>query len=88
MAEHTPGPWDLVVHGKNDSRVGRKTLLAIVYSENFGDRPTQEANARLIAAAPDLLLGCKAALRYRDGLVGTAIVQIEAAIAKAEGRDA
>ena|ERR1035438_9712294 len=52
---HTPGPWDRIMHEEKCSRVGAKTLIAIVYSEAFRDRENQEANARLIAAAPDML---------------------------------
>lgn len=43
------------------------------------------ANARLIAAAPDLLAACKAALSTMDKL-SPAHVQVRIAIAKAEGR--
>ena len=38
----------------------KNTLIANIYSMSDGDNKQQEANARLIAAAPDLL----AALRY------------------------
>jgi hypothetical protein len=57
-AQHTPGPWKVVGvarEGVRHSRVAAKTLIARVYSEAFGDVAQEEANARLIAAAPDLL---------------------------------
>jgi hypothetical protein len=44
-----------------------------------------EANARLIAAAPELLEACKQALR-RTSMSDGLREEIEAAIAKAEGR--
>lgn len=60
MSAHTPGPWKN--HGRQPnspglphSAVGAKTLLARVYSEAYGDEVQEAANARLIAAAPDLL---------------------------------
>lgn len=55
MSEYTPGPWNNIIHGDRDSRVGAKTLIAIVYSQAFKDRKNQEANARLISQAPDML---------------------------------
>ena len=56
----TPGPWHNFgrqpsVAGLPHSAVGAKTLLARVYSEAYGDDAQETANARLIAAAPDLL---------------------------------
>lgn len=50
-----------------------------------------QANARLIAAAPDLLAACERSVRLlgqregTDAVVDSALVQIRAAIAKAEG---
>lgn len=73
MAKHTPGPWatesvnsealhDIIA----DYQVpgdGFPTLLAMVFSDDEGDGPIScdeaSANARLIAAAPDLLAACK-----------------------------
>ena len=84
---YTPGPWDLIQHGEKDSRVGRRTLLAIVYSEAYQDRKNQEANARLIAAAPDLLEACKAMLADPLAPVTTQSMQAaRIAIAKAEAQ--
>lgn len=55
----TPGPWKAHTiktdYGLPYTPVSAKTLLARVYSEAFGDHEESEANARLIAAAPDLL---------------------------------
>jgi hypothetical protein len=52
------------------------------------DRVDGEANARLIAAAPDLLEAAKhAAMEYRlHGALTDSCRVLEAAIAKAEGR--
>jgi hypothetical protein len=95
--KHTPGPWDKIVHGRSDSRVGAKTLIAIVYSQAYGDRENQEANARLIAAAPELLAelkeavkDCRCSLAERDSghRIDCFAPGALAAIAKAEMRDA
>lgn len=57
--KHTPGPW--INHGRipqpglPHSAVAAKTLIARVYSEMFGDKEQEAANANLIAAAPELL---------------------------------
>ncbi len=96
-AAHTPGPWvcyaDLpstepdwhIVTTSNRLRV-----LANVHIEP-GNK-TDEANARLIAAAPDLLA---IALRFRDYTKGPdgyryplgSVQELDAAIAKATGAD-
>jgi len=92
---HTPGPWDLVQHNEKDSRVGRKTLLAIVYSEAYRDRENQEANARLIAAAPDLLEACREWVEIDGPTISLeeqrrrwpdVVAKMKAAIAKTEPR--
>lgn len=66
MTRHTPGPWEAKGYtrpdGQGDLQVGRaevgpRCITALAISQ--GDTPSafseQEANARLIAAAPDLL---------------------------------
>lgn len=72
---HTPGPWSagflgndwddemcIVAYGQG----GICYLSNSVHGLSHGDRPRtledQEANARLIAAAPDLLSACQAFL--------------------------
>ena len=81
-ATHTPGPWTAacndIIATANDGRafVGRIAGRRIA-SEN-------DANARLIAAAPDLLTACKAALPSLEHHVPWHSILL-AAIAKAEG---
>ncbi len=57
--KHTPGPWKAhpieTNYGLPYTPVAASTLIAKVYSTAFGDHAQSEANARLIAAAPDLL---------------------------------
>lgn len=80
--QHTPGPWsehDGQIYAENDPK-GRTFALIPYYDRE----PEQDANARLIAAAPELL----AALRWvigDDSSDEPCIVAARAAIAKAEG---
>ena len=77
--------------------MGRYRRMLRASGGRSADRTTiyhgEKANACLIAAAPDLLAACKAALARLDRLYddGTgehspAYLQVKAAIAKAEGR--
>lgn len=71
---------------------GELTAHAIAYVPCDYDRESQEANARLIAAAPDLLAALKMMLESHDRscrgkdcwIVGVDVARF--AIAKAEGR--
>lgn len=94
MTKHTPGPWTYVGFGVvqplSPQANGQK-----ITTQCFG--PDSEANARLIAAAPDLLAACHALMRAevmqtegkRDGAtmgqISLAIDAARAAIAKAKG---
>lgn len=65
MSGHTPGPWTVDQRAGNslsiDGPEGRE--IASVYDEDIDDvTPQQEADARLMAAAPDLLDACDRAL--------------------------
>lgn len=102
-AKHTPGPWE-ADHSDIWSRSGKKFIAATMEDgEAFKgvSLAEAEANARLIAAAPELLAAlkaCRAALdaviENNDGDVfGThhnaamdAILAADKSIAKAEGR--
>jgi hypothetical protein len=65
MAGHTPVPWQFAPTGKvmTDSysqpfgvaEAGTGNLVAGVFGDVKGGKEVAEANARLIAAAPDLL---------------------------------
>ena len=68
---HTPGPWNISnsaspAHSPQFGiyAEGERNNLAIVYNDNA------EANARLIAAAPDLLAALKDLLDYEDDRPG------------------
>ena len=60
MSEHTPGPWKIERHYspgyKNISAEKHTALAQVVWCMEDEDRsPECEANAHLIAAAPELL---------------------------------
>lgn len=92
-AQHTPGPWEVWPNSQNGQ-------LCISHHETQSNlqRAVCEvdrmdaANARLIAAAPDLLAALEAALKDLKALTAwdqTSAVsrQAHAAIAKATGND-
>lgn len=105
MAKHTPGPWKLHPDYPNQVFDSHADAPNVRYNLNnlicdcatLGDpdkSKAQIANARLIAAAPELLQACKMAL----SLIGTdaesangcprpeeLAIDLRAVIAKAEG---
>jgi len=89
QTEPGEGPQTVVVaFADEDGKEG--AILATVNRWSVGnDPPTQEsqANARLMAAAPDLLASCRAAIRLYNGLGITAeeVRMLVAAVVKAEG---
>lgn len=91
--KHTPGPWttkELQVYAED----GNGSTLAHVYDPSRDhDHSEAEANALLIAAAPDLLEALRFLLSKVDDLSGYwkedtdhAVRDAQEAIAKAEGR--
>ena len=98
MSKRTPGPWRFEPAGKRLRVVGARGVwlataeYAPAHDVEPGDvdRAQAEANARLIAAAPDLLAALQAMLTALDceSVSYREIEAAEAAIAKAEGRDA
>ena len=87
MTKHTPGPWiaDLYEDGCFVVRPhGKEGPLIAERGVWFDDE--SHANARLIAAAPDLLEACLATLDAEAGDL-TAYEMVKAAIAKAEGKE-
>ena len=102
-AKHTPGPWriksdpmhfDTLTTVEGGAIGVRKPFGVQMIVQVGGDSDFQEAeaNARLIAAAPDLLAALKVMLRdytavhdIGDVEMQPAIYQARAAIAKVEG---
>lgn len=85
MSKHTKGPWKQHLVDETVIIDSRREQIA----QACGDYPLNaveiEANARLIAAAPDLLEALKHAVHWHDQLNAKDIAKMEAAIAKAEG---
>lgn len=106
-ASHTPGPWSVAPkHGKTHiDGVQRERFNAIVAGPKESrfdffaayvsgiDRATMDANAQLIASAPDLLLACEAIMlsefapgeKYQEQL-DLAVRLAKAAINKTKGQ--
>lgn len=93
-AEHTPGPWGVAI-GKRTSVVRLGVTGPAVALCNYDNGPQEKANARLIAAAPDLLAAlqranialCGYLPAHRNDVTDAAIAAATAAIAKAVGND-
>lgn len=93
-AKHTPGPWDTTEDGwiypTNWTENINLTLYEQAIAKVYGVSDRSEANARLIAAAPELLKTLKdvkyCILNGSWPALDRALETIEAATAKAEGR--
>jgi hypothetical protein len=98
--KHTPGPWVVVTEDGSIGSVAAADGSAVAQAQIRGTlkKPNNEerrANAHLIAAAPELLKACKAALPYLRNHIGMtldegpgdriALDMCEEAIAKATG---
>jgi hypothetical protein len=73
MTQHTPAPWytdgHLVGHVQPGDHETVKTLIATVtdgqpYNLQNTDEKTRQANAALIAAAPELLAACEYVVKW------------------------
>lgn len=106
MSKHTPGPWK-VITGEGTSfpdtvyiqavgKHGFRSVLAELNDDGKNDKVhgsdhDRQANAALIAAAPELLEACKAVVARSEFLWGTKnppeiVIKCSEAITKAEGR--
>ena len=95
QCKHTPAPWryhksehdhDFIITGSNEN--GGSVLPILGRTHNFPNN--NEANARLIAAAPELLEALKQTLEAMESAAfeidDPRILIAREAIAKAEGR--
>ena len=79
MTKHTPGPWPIQSH---------ENRLYVGPVEIDGDDDEDLANARLIAAAPDMLAALRALDDVNLDVGGVRLREIvDAAIDKAEGEE-
>ena len=91
MSEHTPGPWTVEEYGDDDAPalvIHKDTESRVCFMAtpgSHGDPATIEADARLIAAAPDLLKQLKLMVELFDGYQGMELRWAKDAIARAEG---
>lgn len=84
MAKHTPGPWEQ----SGCSVYGKTTAKPICLMSGPAMQEEREANARLIASAPELLEACKMALNLYKHSPYTIEDTLRQAIAKAEDNHA
>ena len=66
-SKHTPGPWTVIKNGAGCRDVGTAiTGLVTCFTHGIPDDPTDAANARLIAAAPEMLQALTAVVEAMD----------------------
>lgn len=98
MTQHTPGPWKACFPVGNPPFVGNEGTVIIQKVGPLGNTPIAQANARLIAAAPELLAAlkdvCEGACWSLSGpqhhiaaVDASKIEHARAAIAKATGQE-
>jgi hypothetical protein len=75
IVSYTPGPWkltersgyyEILAASEDCDWYGEAGMHAVAYADTEIDEPEQRANARLIAAAPDLLSALQECLRIID----------------------
>ncbi len=93
MTKHTPGPWhtDSDMHTAVNSSEPKKHIAMVNFYNAHEHRMTEEehqANAHLIASAPDLLKALIELTTVFEELLGETFDQADKAIAKAHGEEA
>jgi hypothetical protein len=88
MSEHIPGPWELFASQNGAFDItALNGAVVICHREDWTHRANESrANARLIAAAPDMLAALKRVLAVADRKTEE-FDAARAAIAKATGTD-
>lgn len=105
-SQHTPGPWQAIISGvtraiSTTNGAPKQATICRLFTECASFAPGEpEANARLIAAAPELLAALESALASIEGQaellrhcgaaygIGATLAQSRAAIARATGGNA
>lgn len=91
-AKHTPAPWKLDERGNLKEAFieaigdGDLTRLDVSVATDDRCRKTALANARIIAAAPDLLAACELAIEFLRGKCSLAAMPIRDALRSAIGK--
>ncbi len=84
MSKHTPGPWE--THFAHDVTGYPAFYIHGMSGDQKRDEPTLQANAKLIAAAPELLQSLEGLLNaLPSATTHPAIAAARAAISKATG---
>ncbi len=92
VTQHTPGPWHIARHASTliEAESGRHVATSGGYSTNADNgehHDENDANARLIAAAPDLLAMLEEIESKESHLFGHYThAQVRAVIGKARGQ--
>lgn len=97
MSKHTTGPWNIgCANFKEEAEIGIHGpgadgfVICDLQADGY-DEDTQKANAKLIAAAPDLLEALESAemallgYTHKNEITLSALYKARAAIAKARG---
>ena len=95
MSKHTKGPWQVIGARPDRAIIGNKRSIARVWGaiqpDDRPDHPEADANAHLIAAAPDLLEALEAIVTHYPLIHGEPVPAWirngGLAIAKAKGKD-
>lgn len=101
MVKHTPGPWNVMEPAANEDGIavvgGGQPLSSeegmVAWCQRYmhtdGHDTENMANARLIAAAPELLEACKVGIESIDPVTENAEVRkiLRDAINRAEGQE-
>lgn len=87
----TPGPWHCMMVNRRwaiypESARNDGVDYFIAYTASVQDKAREKANAAMLAAAPELLAACKAALGAFENNNAIDWSDLIRAIAKAEGR--
>lgn len=87
MTQHTPGPWGICNNATPD-RKPTEWVIGPMRGRNIVTTVQSNGHdARLIAAAPELLEACEASHNAKTQAdLDRAVIMIEAAIAKARGQ--
>jgi hypothetical protein len=69
---HTPGPWEIHHHGDNEGDIHGSDGKLVCMMREGDTAPAEdwESDARLIAAAPDMWMALRGALRVLTGWDG------------------
>lgn len=85
---HTPGPWHVAYYGESERQIIKRGSLSLAELLTWSSGPeskTQvEANARLMAAAPDLLRALEKISADWGLCAPNSIIEARAAISKAK----